>query len=418
MVNFSTENMVPYQHPVGLRVLAVDNDTNVLENFEQMGIIYHYSVTTCSNSSLALNIVRERRGYFDMILIDVHMPNMDGFEFLKRVSQETDVPIIMISVDAATSDVMKSIKFGASDYWLKPLSKEQFKNMWQHVARKAWRENKLQITFGNLEDDDHKKRGNDDSESIIDRTKGVVGDQNKSNSKEDAVDELDNYYQSPTKKPRVIWSRVMHLKFVEAVMQLGLDKAMPKKILEVMKVPGLTRENVASHLQKFRLSLKKNDEVAQLQPNVDGRLGNFQALAAAGHVPCEIMANIMPTEDQNSLLQSTIQCPNNSHAEQAITYAHPLAKYPFNIANNFPLSIIPLDDASTRYGAWPSSSTIDSVRVTDTLQHQHPLMHQLIHSINVQPSCMVDSGSLVSIMQHCNFCSNNSVMDYGLLSPQ
>nr|XP_018681754.1 PREDICTED: two-component response regulator EHD1-like isoform X2 [Musa acuminata subsp. malaccensis] len=46
--------------------------------------------------------------------------------------------------------------------------------------------------------------------------------------------------------------------FVAAVNALGLDKALPKKILEIIKVQHLTREQIASHLQKYRLQLKRS----------------------------------------------------------------------------------------------------------------------------------------------------------------
>ncbi|KAI3711361.1 hypothetical protein L2E82_41382 [Cichorium intybus] len=52
----------------------------------------------------------------------------------------------------------------------------------------------------------------------------------------------------------------MHQKFLEAMDQLGHDKAFPKKIVELMNVPGLTRENVASHLQKHRMGMKRVQE--------------------------------------------------------------------------------------------------------------------------------------------------------------
>ncbi|KAI3782358.1 hypothetical protein L2E82_12403 [Cichorium intybus] len=51
------------------------------------------------------------------------------------------------------------------------------------------------------------------------------------------------------KKPRIVWNEEMHQKFLEAIDQLGHGKAFPKKIVELMNVQGLTRENVASHLQ-------------------------------------------------------------------------------------------------------------------------------------------------------------------------
>nr|1IRZ_A Chain A, ARR10-B [Arabidopsis thaliana] len=59
------------------------------------------------------------------------------------------------------------------------------------------------------------------------------------------------------KKPRVLWTHELHNKFLAAVDHLGVERAVPKKILDLMNVDKLTRENVASHLQKFRVALKK-----------------------------------------------------------------------------------------------------------------------------------------------------------------
>ncbi|XWS38710.1 hypothetical protein CRYUN_Cryun19dG0154400 [Craigia yunnanensis] len=55
------------------------------------------------------------------------------------------------------------------------------------------------------------------------------------------------------KKLKVDWTCELHKKFVQAVDQLGIDQAIPSRILELMKVEGLTRHNVASHLQKYRM---------------------------------------------------------------------------------------------------------------------------------------------------------------------
>ncbi|XP_022996389.1 two-component response regulator-like APRR2 isoform X2 [Cucurbita maxima] len=61
---------------------------------------------------------------------------------------------------------------------------------------------------------------------------------------------------SKSKKTKVDWSPELHRKFIQAVEQLGIDRAIPSKILELMKVEGLTRHNVASHLQKYRMQRK------------------------------------------------------------------------------------------------------------------------------------------------------------------
>lgn len=59
------------------------------------------------------------------------------------------------------------------------------------------------------------------------------------------------------KRPRLVWTPRLHKRFVEAVEKVGVDKAVPKTVMQMMGVSGLTRDNVASHLQKYRLLLKK-----------------------------------------------------------------------------------------------------------------------------------------------------------------
>lgn len=56
---------------------------------------------------------------------------------------------------------------------------------------------------------------------------------------------------------QVDWTPELHRRFVKAIEQLGIDEAIPSKILELMNVEGLTRHNVASHLQVKMKNLKR-----------------------------------------------------------------------------------------------------------------------------------------------------------------
>ncbi|KAK9008458.1 hypothetical protein V6N11_075350 [Hibiscus sabdariffa] len=248
------EVMVSDQFPAGLRVLVVDDDITCLRILEQMLRRCLYIVTTCSQAKLALDLLRERKGCFDVILSDVYMPDMDGYKLLEHVGLEMDLPVIMMSADGRTSAVMKGIRHGACDYLIKPIREEELKNIWQHVVRKKWNENKDLEHSGSLDDADRHKRGNDDAEyasSVNDATDASLKALRKrSNAKEEDDGEIENDDPSASKKPRVVWSVELHQQFVSAVNQLGIDKAVPKRILELMNVPGLTRENVASHLQQ------------------------------------------------------------------------------------------------------------------------------------------------------------------------
>ncbi|KAF4361160.1 hypothetical protein G4B88_027700 [Cannabis sativa] len=214
------------QFPIGMRVLAVDDDPLCLRLLEALLRRCQYHVTTSSEAVAALNMLRENRNNFDLVISEVQMPDMDGFKLLELVRLEMNLPVIMLSGNGDPKLVMKGITEGACDYLLKPVRIEELKNIWKHVIR-------------------GKKNEFDDDEP------------------------------STQKKPRVIWSLELHQKFVTAVNHLGIDKAVPKKILHLMNVDNLTRENVASHLQKYRLYLKRISWHAKQHPNnMEAALGS------------------------------------------------------------------------------------------------------------------------------------------------
>ncbi|KAL6187546.1 hypothetical protein ACLB2K_038944 [Fragaria x ananassa] len=463
---------VPDQFPAGLRVMVVDDDTTCLSILEKMLRRCLYQVTLCSQATDALNHLREKKGYFDVVLSDVHMPDMDGFKLLECIGLEMDLPVIMMSADGRTSAVMKGIRHGACDYLIKPIREEELKNIWQHVARKKLSENKELELSGSLEDNDRHKRGNSDVEytsSVNEGTEGRARSQKKrSSAKEDEDGDNDNDDMSTSKKPRVVWSVELHQQFVSAVNQLGLDKAVPKRILELMNVPGLSRENVASHLQKFRLYLKRlsveqqqsaNAFCGPVEPNVKlvlhGNRFDIQALAASGQIPPQTLAALQAellgqpvgnhgqAIDQPAMLHATLQRPRRAPIDHNMTFGQPLIKRQY-----FPQSIISAEDASSG-GQWRSNSlgtvapnsnlggfSTQNNMFVDILQpdqrpqknrHQQPLLSEPIRSINVQPSCLVAplqssasfqaGNSPASVNQSSSFNSGYSATTGSLSTP-
>uniref|UniRef100_A0A161ZJ23 Response regulatory domain-containing protein n=1 Tax=Daucus carota subsp. sativus TaxID=79200 RepID=A0A161ZJ23_DAUCS len=80
--------------PHGLRVLVVDDDLTWLKIIERMLMKCFYQVTICCLAKEALDILRERRDGFDIVISDVNMPDMDGFKLLEYVGLEMDLPVI------------------------------------------------------------------------------------------------------------------------------------------------------------------------------------------------------------------------------------------------------------------------------------------------------------------------------------
>ena len=59
-----------------------------------MLLFFLLAVTICSEATVALNLLRERKDCFDVVLSDVHMPDMDGFKLLEHIGLEMDLPVI------------------------------------------------------------------------------------------------------------------------------------------------------------------------------------------------------------------------------------------------------------------------------------------------------------------------------------
>ncbi|KAK9802974.1 hypothetical protein WJX73_002283 [Symbiochloris irregularis] len=213
----------------------------------------NYLVTTCTNGKDALAKLRDPRAGFDLVLSDVYMPDMDGFKLLEHVGLELDLPVIMMSSNGETSVVLRGVTHGAVDFLIKPVRIEELRNVWQHVVRR--------------------KRS---TESQRDSLSGSEGsDDTKRSERKRKEQRRDSDETGSAKKQRVVWNQEMHQQFVEAVQALGVEKAVPKKILDLMPNCSLTRENVASHLQKYRAALRRG-----LQDSTSAQQGPGSALLA------------------------------------------------------------------------------------------------------------------------------------------
>ncbi|KAL9257540.1 Two-component response regulator ORR26-like protein [Drosera capensis] len=255
--------------PAGLRVLVVDDDPTWLKILEKMLRKCSYEVTTCGLATEALKLLRERKDGFDIVISDVNMPDMDGFELLEHVGLEMDLPVIMMSVDGETSRVMKGVQHGACDYLLKPIRMKELRNIWQHVFRKRMHEVRDIESHEGFEDFQMFRNGNEYSDDMQSLSGGDQALGKRRPDAESRQDDKDLGDASSGKRPRVVWSVDLHQKFVKAVNQIGFDKVGPKKIMDMMNVPWLTRENVASHLQKYRLYLSRSQKPSEINTSAE-----------------------------------------------------------------------------------------------------------------------------------------------------
>ncbi|KAJ0238451.1 SANT/Myb domain-containing protein [Hirschfeldia incana] len=320
----STEEMFPSR----LRVLVVDDDQTCLMILERMLRTCLYEVTKCNRAEKALSLLRKNKHGFDIVISDVHMPDMDGFKLLEHVGLEMDLPVIMMSADDSKNVVLKGVTHGAVDYLIKPVRMEALKNIWQHVVRKRRSEWSVPEHSGSIEETGERQQkqqrgAEDDNASSVNEGNNNSRKRKEQEGEEEQGEEED---ASNLKKPRVVWSVELHQQFVAAVNQLGVEKAVPKKILELMNVPGLTRENVASHLQKYRIYLRRLGGVVSLSqhqgnlnnsfmPGHDASYGPLASLngfdlQALGQLPAQSLAQLQATGLARPVMVSTSGLPD------------------------------------------------------------------------------------------------------------
>jgi DNA-binding response OmpR family regulator len=102
------------------RILAVDDEPNIVE-FLRVGLGYEgYQVETVMDGRAALD--RARQEEFALIILDVMLPGLDGFEIIKRIRANSNVPILMLTARDEVADRVMGLDLGADDYLVKPFS--------------------------------------------------------------------------------------------------------------------------------------------------------------------------------------------------------------------------------------------------------------------------------------------------------
>src|SRR3954468_15336942 len=103
-------------------LLIVDDDELSREGLARRLRRHGYEVSYARNGREALEVLGGRR--FDLVLLDVMMPGMNGLEvlkFLRRIDSLIDLPIVMVTARNDSGDVVEALELGATDYVAKPL---------------------------------------------------------------------------------------------------------------------------------------------------------------------------------------------------------------------------------------------------------------------------------------------------------
>lgn len=126
------------------KILIVDDDENIAELISLYLIKECYDTKLASNGEDAIEITKKYQP--DLILLDIMLPGMDGYEVVSTIRKFSNVPIIMLSAKGEVFDKVLGLKMGADDYIVKPFDSNELVARVDAVLRRSQSSNTASVT--------------------------------------------------------------------------------------------------------------------------------------------------------------------------------------------------------------------------------------------------------------------------------
>jgi DNA-binding response OmpR family regulator len=126
---------------MGYKVLIVDDEKEMRNLLKVCLMPYGYVIEEAQTGFEALEKVMDTK--YDLILLDIMMPTIDGFEVLKNVREmlDKDIPIILLTALGDTERIVEGLQLGADDYMVKPFEPRELQARIQSVMRRSQKGN-------------------------------------------------------------------------------------------------------------------------------------------------------------------------------------------------------------------------------------------------------------------------------------
>ncbi|CAI8594431.1 unnamed protein product [Vicia faba] len=290
-----------------MTVLIVDHDAVSLAAIANLLMAWQYKVQTANDAHQALTILQGSKCLFDIIISEFNLLGMSGYDFLKLIQYEFHIPVIMMSEEKEESLIFNILKSGAAHFIAKPFCDEDFKNIEKYVMEAKEEKLFFESLFVTKEGEEQKSKNKQSKRKINDKK------------------QEGGFHVS--KKSKLVWTPELHNLFMFAIKQIGLEttKVVPKKIQRIMNVPYLTRENVASHLQKYRKFLRDVNE--------KGITGGMSQRALRSTFALSLPMPLLRTMQEKS--RNKFHTPTFEYS-QTLSYPIENQDNDFNLFNRFP----------------------------------------------------------------------------------
>ena len=116
-------------------ILVIDDDENLNSLLQDYLSEFSFQVMTETNPERALNILKRKTP--DIIILDIMLPGMDGFEVCRRIRKSYNIPVIMLTARGKVEDRIVGLELGADDYLPKPFEPRELVARIQSVLRRS-----------------------------------------------------------------------------------------------------------------------------------------------------------------------------------------------------------------------------------------------------------------------------------------
>jgi two-component system KDP operon response regulator KdpE len=134
-------------------IVAIDDDTEITFMLRSVLERQGYRVEVANSGEEGLQLVS--RVQPDLVVLDLMMPQMDGWEVCRRLRDISDVPVIMLTAKSMKEDVVKGLQIGADDYIIKPFSGAELHARIQAVLRRTTKGSEVAKPVGSVYSDDY-----------------------------------------------------------------------------------------------------------------------------------------------------------------------------------------------------------------------------------------------------------------------
>ncbi len=156
---------ISYDQQVGMRVLIVEDDKALADGLMRTLRRSGYAVDKSATGELALRACAEE--HYDLIVLDINLPGIDGFEVLRQLRKDRQTgSILMLTARDAEPDRVRGLDLGADDYVSKPFSLPEFEARVRALIRRSQAVRSPKLRFGGLTIDSTARRAQIEGEEL------------------------------------------------------------------------------------------------------------------------------------------------------------------------------------------------------------------------------------------------------------